>query len=282
MKKISILFALALGVLVSSCDKSAKEVTLKSEKDSLSYAYGVGYGSYILNNHLKGDSAGVNYDALLKGLKEGLKENDTTINYYAIGLSLGSTLKADVEKGLMQDSSLTLDMDVLKNALFASIAKKDTKISVEEANTILQTTVERKQKAEMEKQFGGNKAQGEKFLAENKTKEGVVTLASGLQYKVVKEGKGTKPSATDKVKVHYEGKLINGEVFDSSIKRGQAAEFLVNQVIPGWTEALQLMPVGSKWQIYIPQNLAYGERDMQTIPPFSTLVFDVELISIVK
>lgn len=282
MKKISILLALTVGILVSSCDKTAKTVELKTEKDSLSYAYGVGYGAYISSNHLKGDSVGPNYDALLKGLKKGLKSSDSTLNYYAMGLSLGATLKKDAEKGLMEDSTLLLDIEVLKNALYAAIAKKETQMTPEAANALLQSTVEKKQQAEMQKQFGGNKAIGEQFLAQNKSKEGVVTLASGLQYKVIKAGKGPKPTANDKVKVDYEGRLVDGNVFDSSVKRGQPAEFMVGQVIKGWQEALQLMPVGSKWQIFIPQELAYGEKSQDPIPPYSVLIFDVELISIVK
>src|SRR3954469_1894439 len=122
---------------------------------------------------------------------------------------------------------------------------------------------------------------GEKFLAANKSKEGVKTTASGLQYKVVKEGTGRQPSATDTVKVHYEGKLLDGTVFDSSIKRGEPVEFPVNGVIPGWVEALQLMPQGSKWEVYIPSDLAYGPTGQgPTIPPASTLIFTVELLEV--
>ena len=128
-----------------------------------------------------------------------------------------------------------------------------------------------------------NKKEGEAFLAENKKKEGVVTLPSGLQYKIIKEGTGPKPTAEDRVKVHYQGSLLNGKIFDSSIERGEPATFGVNQVIPGWTEALQLMPVGSKWQLFIPSDLAYGDGGAgNDIKPGSTLLFDVELLEIVK
>lgn len=128
-----------------------------------------------------------------------------------------------------------------------------------------------------------NKKEGQAFLEANKKKEGVVTTASGLQYKIIKEGTGPKPSAGDRVKVHYQGSLLNGKVFDSSIERGEPATFGVNEVIPGWTEALQLMPVGSKWQLFIPSDLGYGDAGAgQDIKPGSTLLFDVELIEIVK
>ena len=132
-----------------------------------------------------------------------------------------------------------------------------------------------------EEAYASNKAAGEKFLAENAKKQGIVTLPSGLQYEVIKEGKGKKPSATDRVQCHYEGTLIDGTVFDSSIKRGEPAIFGVNQVIRGWVEALQLMKEGAKWRLYIPYNMAYGENGAgEMIPPYSALVFDVELIKV--
>ena len=128
-----------------------------------------------------------------------------------------------------------------------------------------------------------HKEAGEKYLAENAKKEGVVTLHSGLQYKVLVKGEGEVPKKTDKVQVHYEGRLVDGTVFDASNKHGdKPMEFRPDQVIKGWTEALTMMPVGSKWQLYIPYNLAYGNRDSGTIKPYSALIFDVELVGIVK
>jgi FKBP-type peptidyl-prolyl cis-trans isomerase FklB len=154
------------------------------------------------------------------------------------------------------------------------------------------TTVMNMAKAEMlqqEKMNANRKAKTEKlikmgrdFLAENGKKAGIITTPSGLQYEVLKKGEGEVPQKTDKVKCHYEGRLIDGTVFDSSIKRGEPAVFGLNQVIKGWTEALSLMPVGSKWRLYIPQELGYGERQAGQIPPYSTLIFDVELLSIEK
>lgn len=132
-----------------------------------------------------------------------------------------------------------------------------------------------------EEAYAVNKAAGEKFLAENAKKQGIVALSSGLQYEVIKEGNGKKPSATDRVQCHYEGTLIDGTVFDSSIKRGEPAVFGVNQVIRGWVEALQLMKEGAKWRLYIPYNMAYGENGAgEMIPPYSALIFDVELIKV--
>ena len=132
-----------------------------------------------------------------------------------------------------------------------------------------------------EEAYAINKAAGENFLAENAKKAGVITLPSGLQYEIVKEGNGKRPAATDRVQCHYEGTLIDGTVFDSSIKRGEPAVFGVNQVIKGWVEALQLMPEGSKWRLYIPYDMAYGEHGAgEMIPPYSALIFDVELIKV--
>lgn len=134
----------------------------------------------------------------------------------------------------------------------------------------------------MKKQYTPQIEAGQKFLDENKAKEGVVTLPDGLQYKIVKEGTGAKPTATDIVKVHYHGTLLDGTVFDSSVDRKEPATFNVSAVIKGWTEVLQLMPVGSKWTVYIPYDLAYGAQDRGTIKPFSTLIFDIELLDIEK
>jgi FKBP-type peptidyl-prolyl cis-trans isomerase FklB len=147
------------------------------------------------------------------------------------------------------------------------------------ANQLVQKYMQREQA----KAFEPNRISGEKFLAENKTKEGIVTLPSGLQYQIMKAGDGPKPASSDKVKTHYHGTLIDGTVFDSSVQRGEPITFPVTGVIPGWIEALQLMPVGSKWKLFIPQNLAYGSRGSgPTIKPYSALVFEVELLGIEK
>ena len=147
----------------------------------------------------------------------------------------------------------------------------------------LQTQMDAVKSKALEKKYADNKAAGEKFLAENKTKEGVVTTPSGLQYKVITKGTGAIPADTSKVKVNYKGTLIDGTEFDSSYKRKEPATFRANQVIKGWTEALTMMPVGSKWELYIPQDLAYGARETGgQIKPFSTLIFEVELVGIEK
>ncbi len=189
---------------------------------------------------------------------------------YALGLSIGNNFKsAGINK---------LDMDAFREAVDSVMNGTEPTMSYDEAKEILN---EYFTKLQTEK-FEINKKAGEEFLAINKNKPGVVTLPSGLQYQILKKGEGKIPTATDQVTCHYHGTLIDGTVFDSSVERGQPATFGVNQVIPGWVEALQLMPVGSKWKLFIPYNLAYGERGAgEAIEPYSALIFEVEILDIV-
>jgi FKBP-type peptidyl-prolyl cis-trans isomerase FklB len=283
MKKISFftMLAVAAGFTFTSCNKSG-DVTLSNEKDSLSYAYGVGYGSHIANNILGEDSTGTKVNAFIKGLKEGLKSNDENVDLYAMGINVGASLSKDAKDGLMGDSALSMNIDIIKDAIFLAIEKKELKMNSDQANEFIQALVERKQEEKLVKEYGSNKEIGERFLAENKTKPGIITTASGLQYQIIKEGKGPKPTAESRVKVHYTGTLVDGTVFDSSYDRKEPVVFPVQGVIKGWSEALQLMPVGSKWKLFIPQDLAYGARSQNPIPPFSTLIFEVELLNIEK
>ena len=188
---------------------------------------------------------------------------------YAIGLGLGQNLLSMGAQGINVEDFAQAIADVLN--------RKETAISHNEAREIVN-----KYFAELEEKMNAeNIEKGKAFLAENAKKEGIVTLPSGLQYEVITEGNGKKPSATDRVKCHYEGTLIDGTLFDSSIKRGQPAVFGVNQVIRGWVEALQLMSEGSKWRLFIPSELGYGAQQAgEMIPPHSTLIFEVELIEV--
>lgn len=187
---------------------------------------------------------------------------------YALGMSIGHQLQ--------QMNATDLNIDDFAQAI-ADVFNGDAKLSDAEAQAAVQDFFSRK----AEEQAKAAKAEGENFLAENAKKEGVKTLPSGLQYKVLREGDGRKPSATDKVECHYEGTLINGDVFDSSYRRGETATFGLNQVIKGWTEGLQLMQEGAKYRFFIPYNLAYGEHGAgQSIPPYAALIFDVELIKV--
>jgi len=196
---------------------------------------------------------------------------------YAIGLQIGGQLAAT--KDSIRTEALILGIkDALQN--------KTPRLSNEEmqaAKMAFQAEIQQKAQAEMAQLAEKNMVEGENFLAENKGKEGVVTLPSGLQYKVLKAGTGATPSATDTVVTHYTGRLINGQVFDSSVQRGEPATFPVNGVIAGWTEALQKMKEGGKWELYIPANLAYGERGAgQVIPPNAVLIFEIELLEVKK
>ncbi len=194
---------------------------------------------------------------------------------YAIGMDIGKNLKKQ---------PVELNPETISQGLWDAMNDGKTLMTEQEymeTMTSFRNELNQKQTAQMKEAGDKNKKEGEKFLADNKNKEGVLTTASGLQYKVITKGTGASPKATDTVSVHYKGTLIDGKEFDSSYRRGQPASFPVNGVIKGWTEALQLMKTGSKWQLFIPSDLAYGERGAgRDIGPNSTLLFDVELLSI--
>jgi len=215
--------------------------------------------------------SGISFSEENKVLKD--KKDRTS---YSIGINIGTTLKKQ---------SIDVDPDIvlmgIKDALSEKTPLMDEK-EVNEALMSLQKEINDKQQARLKEIGEKNKKEGMKFLEENKKKEGVVTLPSGLQYRVIKEGEGESPQLTDTVTIHYTGKLINGTEFDSSYKRGQPATFRVNGVIKGLAEALQLMKPGSKWEIFIPDNLAYEDRNIGMIEPNSTLIFEVELVSFEK
>ncbi|MFO7883484.1 MAG: FKBP-type peptidyl-prolyl cis-trans isomerase [Desulfobacteraceae bacterium] len=192
---------------------------------------------------------------------------------YALGINIGTNLKRDVD----------VDIDAFFKGIKDSQEGRSimTEEEMKETMTAFQQKMQQKKMQQMKEVAEKNKKQGTAFLAENKKKEGVKTLESGLQYKVIKKGTGDIPTAEDTVECNYKGSTIDGKVFDSSYKRGQPASFQVGGVIKGWTEALQLMPVGSKWELYIPSDLAYGDRGAgEAIEPGSTLVFEVELLGI--
>lgn len=198
---------------------------------------------------------------------------------YALGMNIGNGLGGNLKK-----QGVEVDWTIVARGLKDAVAGGKTQLTEEQAQAVLkevQTEVQKQQQEKTKAAADKNKSEGDAFLAANKSKEGIVTLPDGLQYKILTAGTGPKPTATDSVVCNYRGTLINGTEFDSSYKRGQPATFGVGQVIKGWTEALQLMPVGSKWQLFIPSNLAYGPRGAGAeIGPDATLVFEVELLSI--
>lgn len=278
----------ALAASFSSCGNSPK-ANLKNDIDTVSYTIGMsqtqGLKEYLVNQ-LGVDTTYM--DAFIKGLNEGAKAGDDkkTAAYYA-GIQIGQQISNQMIKGLNrelfgEDSTKTVSMKNFLAGFIAGTTGKNQIMTIEQANEIAQAKVQAIKAREAEKQYGDNKTAGEKFLAENAKKEGVKVLPSGVQYKVIKEGSGEIPADSSTVVVNYEGKTIDGKVFDSSYDRKEPVTFPANRVIKGWTEALVHMPVGSIWEVYIPQELAYGERSTGQLKPFSALIFKIELISIKK
>ena len=267
--------------------KEVKEVkapvALTTSSDSLSYASGIAATNGLLpyvQQQLGVDTA---YMAeFIQGFNEAVAGlNDKRQKARLAGMQIAEQVTDRMLKNLKND--LTDAIDSIDTPLFyrgfTDILVNDTTLlNMANATKIQQEKLQVNRKAKAEKL---TKA-GREFLAANAKKPGIITTPSGLQYEVLTQGTGDVPQKTDKVKVHYEGKLIDGNVFDSSIQRGEPAVFGLNQVIKGWTEGLSLMPVGSKWRLYVPQELGYGERQAGKIPPYSTLIFDVELLGIEK
>ena len=288
MKKVSLILVLAATAVLSSCTAQAPKANLANEVDSLSYAIGLarteGLDQYLAQQGIDSTQMAM----FIKGFNEGARKIGKDDAAYMAGLQIGQMVSKQWIEGFNRqifgnDSTMTLSRENMLAGFLTGVAKAKGAMTKEEAQEYMTKQMDTiKEKAIAEK-YADNKAAGEKFLAENKEKEGVITLPSGLQYKVIKEGKGAKPAETDRVKVNYRGTLIDGKEFDSSYKRNEPATFRANQVIKGWTEALTMMPVGSKWELYIPSELAYGTRETGgDIKPFSTLIFEVELLEIVK
>ena len=289
MKKLffgAMMMAFAAATFVS-CGNSTPKADLKDEVDTLSYAMGMaqtqGLKEY-LSDRLQIDTAYM--DDFIKGLNDGANAGDDKKKaaYYA-GIQIGQQISNQMVKGINHevfggDSTKTISLKNFMAGFVSGTTGKKGLMTIEQAGRIAQEKMVSIKAKAMEKQYGPNKVAGEKFLAANKKKPGVVTLPSGVQYKVIKEGNGPMPKDTSMVKVQYEGKTIDGNVFDSSYKRGEPVSLRANQVIKGWTEALVHMPVGSVLEVYIPQNLAYGEREQGQIKPFSVLIFKIELVSL--
>ena len=286
MKKLMFLAAMAItAAAFYSCGNSAPRASLKTDVDTLSYAIGMaqtqGLKEYLVGS-MGVDSAYMS--DFIKGLNEGVNagDNKKKAAYYA-GIQIGQQISTRMLKGINHelygdDSTKTISMKNFMAGFVGALTGKKGLMTMEVAQTTAQCKMQEIKARELEKTYGENKKAGEKFLAENAKKEGVKTLPGGVQYKVLKEGTGAVPADTSLVRVHYEGRLLNDSVFDSSYKRGEPALFRANQVIKGWTEALCHMPAGSIWEVYIPQELAYGERAQAKIDPFSALIFKIELI----
>ncbi len=258
LKLVTLGMIIAVSGIVSckkgTNSKSPDNPKLKSKMDSVSYALGKAIGESLKVNLSISDSTGLNYEIIKIAMQRSIAGDSV----------------------IMDDNKVREIMGGFENGQMA----------IREAEMQKKEIERQKKEDEMIKKnapaIAAQEKLGAEFLAKNKMDGSVVTTATGLQYKIMKAGKGAKPTATDKVKVHYTGKLLDGKVFDSSVQRGTPAVFGVNQVIPGWTEALQLMPIGSKWELYIPSALAYGPQGNGGIPGGSTLIFEVELLGIEK
>ena len=305
MKKITFMAVTAIAAItLASCNQTRPpKADVKTDIDSLSYTLGnqlAGQvkGSGMLENRYQLDST--YYAEFLRGVNEAFSagEDKAKAAYFVglqVGMDLNSSYLSEAEKIYFYDgdTTQTFSRDNFLAAFYDVFNGNKPLLSEEymaqknaEFNILMRQKApayeEAKQAKEMEEKYGENRKAGEKFLEENKKKDGVQTTESGLQYKVLTEGTGPKPTAEQTVKVDYEGRLIDGTVFDSSSERGEPLEFPLNGVIKGWTEALSMMPVGSEWEIYVPQELAYGSREMGKIQPFSALIFKIELLDIVK
>ncbi len=289
MKKLTFVAAMAIAVAIfSSCGNSTPKANLKTDVDTMSYAMGMtqsqGLKEYLVGR-LNIDTTYM--DQFIKGLNDGVNAGDNKgkAAYYA-GIQIGQQISNQMIKGINQevfgnDSTKSISLKNFMAGFVTGTTGKKGVMDMQQAQQTANTMISKIRAKNMMKQYGPNKAAGEKFLAENKKKEGVKTLPSGVQYKVIKVGNGPMPKDTSMVKVNYEGRTIDGKVFDSSYKRKEPVSLRANQVIKGWTEALVHMPVGSVWEIYVPQELAYGEREQgNDIKPFSALIFKIELLGI--
>ena len=289
MKKLSIMAALAIaaGTMIS-CNGGTPTASLKSDVDTVSYAIGMAQTQGLKSYLAMQMGVDTTYMAdFIKGLNEGANagDNKKQAAYFA-GIQIGQQISNQMVKGINyqlfgEDSTQTISLkNFLAGFITATTGQKGL-MTIDEANETAERLMKQIKAREMEKEYGPNKLAGEKFMAENAKKDGVKTLPSGVQYKVIKEGTGKIPADTSMVTMHYEGRLINDSVFDSSYKRNQPYSVRCNQNIKGFTEALTHMPAGSTWEIYIPQELAYGERQAgQIVKPFSALIFKVELLDV--
>ena len=293
MKKVTFMMTLAAAAALTSCTAQAPKANLSTDIDSLSYAIGMarteGLDQFLMQQGIDRPQMA----EFIKGFNEGAAKIDKKDVAYMTGLQVGQMVSKQWVEGFNQqifgnDSTQSLSRENLLAGFIAGVVGKG-QMDKMFAQGYMQSQMEVVREKALKKQYADVIAEGEKFLAENKAKEGVVTTESGLQYKILTKGTGEIPADTSYVQVNYKGTLIDGTEFDSSYKRkdkdgkSQPATFRANQVIKGWTEALTMMPVGSKWELYIPYDLAYGSRATGAdIKPFSTLIFEVELVGIGK
>lgn len=289
MKKTSIILAALVAGMMAACTSGTPKANLKSDIDTLSYAIGMAQSQGLkdyLSMRMGVDTAYM--DAFIKGFNESAKSGeDKKRNAYYAGLQIGQQVSQQMMKSINDDlfgsdSTQTISLDNFMAGFVSGTTGKGGLMTVDSASTVAQTKMQQVKARHMEEVYGDNKKECEEFMANIAKKEGIKALENGVYYEVLTEGKGEIPSDTSRVKVHYEGRLINDTIFDSSYKRNQPTTFRANMVIPGWTNALTHMPVGSKWKVYIPQDQAYADREMGQIKPFSCLIFTIDLLEIEK
>lgn len=299
MKKI--IFILAAALVCTSMVAKDKKTSKKSKKEAApvevvdtininDFSFHMGRANTNGLDQYLAQRMGVNTKYMkdfIAGFEEGqMTEDDQRQKARLAGMEIRQQVENQVIPQISRQINDSIDLvnhnEFIRGFLMGLAKEEVPGISMDSTQVLVQKNMDYYRKAAMERKYGPNRKAGEEFLKANAKKDSVKTTPSGLQYKVLVKGEGEVPTATDRVKVHYRGTLLDGTEFDSSYKRGQPATFGCNQVIKGWTEALTMMPVGSKWMLYIPQELAYGERESGQIPPFSALTFEVELLEIVK
>lgn len=291
MKKISVIAAAFMALVMGSCSNGTPKAELKSDVDSLCYAIGMANSQGLKDYLVMRMGVDTTYlNEFIKGLNEGANAGDNKkMQAYFAGVQIGQQLSVQMVPGLNQelfgaDSSLYVGQNNFVAGFVAGTLEDTVVMTMEDANLYADKNMRQIKARQMEAQYGENKKAGEAFMAEIAKKEGVKQLEeSGVYYEVITEGKGQIPADTSFVKVKYEGTLIDGTVFDGNLDAEKPMTFRCNQVIPGWTMALTHMPAGSKWKVYIPQEMAYGEREAgAVIKPYSTLVFIIDLVSVGK
>lgn len=288
MRKSIAAAAVALTALLAGCGKGTPKADLNNEQDTLAYAFGMTRGDNLKEYLVRNLDMDTTYmDEFIKGLSQGMNaDDDKKKEAYLIGMNMGMQVKNELVKGLNyelfgDDTTRSVSINNMLAGLVSGATKKDQKLTSEEASTTFNRLLQKIKKNELANNYAEWKKENEDFLTQVAQADSIKKLADGLYYEVIEEGTGEVPADTDRVKVHYEGRLIDGTEVENSYKRNAPLTFRVNEVIPGWTEALVHMPVGSKWKLYVGQNLAYGEREVdEAIKPFSTLVFTLELLEI--
>ncbi len=289
MKKLSVIVAAAAALVMASCGNGTPKADMKNDVDSLSYAIGMAQTQGLQDYLVMRMGVDTTYmDEFVKGLNEGVNTgSDKKKQAYYAGLQIGQQVSEQMIKGLNmelfgEDSTQTVSLKNFMAGFVAGTLKKDGKMTMEEATKYAETTMRTVKARQMEKNFGENKKAGEEFLAAKAKEEGVKKIeGTGVLYEVLTEGNGEIPADSSVVKVRYEGSLIDGTVFDGNMDAKEPMSIRCTNVIQGWTAALTHMPVGSKWKVYIPQEMAYGEREAgDKIKPFSALVFIIDLVGI--